>query len=1308
MAATCFASAASQGSTWNRVLIQEVGEALGREAASMDVDDLLAPGLNLKRSPVGGRNFEYFSEDPMLIGALGASFVRGVQAVGVGTGVKHFVANDTEDRRYGTDVRVDQRALRELYLAAFEPVVVGEQPATVMAAYSKLNGEHCTENAWLLTGLLRGEWKFAGAVISDWGAAWDRTRSVPGGLDLEMSGIGGSRELVRAVRQHRVPRGTLARAAGKVRALGARTPAAVEAYAADAHHELAARAAAEGMVLLKNDGGLLPLTESTRVAVIGAFAESPRYQGAGSSHVVPTRLTTVLGALSDRAIGAVPFAAGYRLDQDTLDEGLVAAAVELAATVDVPIVVVGLPGAYETEGLDRPHMRLPESHDALVRAVAEANPNTVIVLQNRSPVELPWREEVPAILETYLAGQAGGDATADVLLGVREQGGRLAESFPVTWTDHPVAHIPRSPLLTEYRESIYVGYRYFDTAGVAVGYPFGHGLSYTTFEWSDVEVEPEAADGLVACTVRIRNSGLRRGSEVVQLYVHATNPTGVFRADQDLRAFEKVDLNPGESAVVRFVLDDRAFAVWDVDRTSWVVESGSYELRVAASSRDIRSRVSVAVAGAEPTTSSLVDAAYRELAPVTSSGGNRSRVFSALPYRMTLSRFPASSRSTRRSAICNAPPTPDTSRSSSARVPSRPSAYLIRVSSSTSSTPSSASSPCGCCQRSATARSSDGRSDCCCASSTASTDQHQRPGAHTMPHTVSNPIDLTYRFQDVSIGPFFRGVGREGADPSLVCFDDRYYMFVSMSGGFWHSDDLLSWEYVALPTIPAYDYAPDVRVVDGYLVVCASRASKPCNFFRTNDPLSGVWEEIPGTFAFWDPNLFQDDDGRLYLYQGCSSRKPIDVVELDRETFTPMGSPIPLIGNDTAHHGWERLGENWNPSNAPTNIVAKVVSGGAPFIEGAWMTKHDGMYYLQYSAPGTELNTYSDGYYTSTSPMGPFVYSSHSPFSSKPGGFFPGAGHGSTMQDRHGNFWHVATMRISKNYTFERRIGIFPAGFDADGVLFCNQEFADYPMTVPAAAADPWSLSASSMLLSYRTPTTASSSDPHHTPALATDEDVQTWWVAADTSPGEWVQTELAPGSVVEAVQVNLAEHAVRPPKPARSDTSVVIPFRRHIHPETPTAEVLVQVSNDGASWTTLVDTRGASDSRSHLFVELETPGEYRYVRVTGFAQPFGSRLAVSGLRVFGKGAGTAPTAVVPAAVRIGAMDARISWTVVDGAQGYNVRYGIAPDKLYSSWQVFEQNSLDLGSLNAGVPYWVAVDAFNENGVTRGTAVPVR
>ena len=576
-----------------------------------------------------------------------------------------------------------------------------------------------------------------------------------------------------------------------------------------------------------------------------------------------------------------------------------------------------------------------------------------------------------------------------------------------------------------------------------------------------------------------------------------------------------------------------------------------------------------------------------------------------------------------------------------------------------------------------------------------------------MPATICNPIDLPYRYQQIAVGPFSRKVFREAADPSIAIFQGRFYLFPSMSRGFWHSSDLATWDFVETPIVPTYDYAPDVCEIDGQLVVCASRNIKKCSFYRTRDPLGGQWEEIPGTFNFFDPNLFQDDDGRLYLYSGCGNKNPITGVELDRATFARIGEPVPIIEADADQHGWERTGDNHSaagPSGLSERFIS-VLTGWDPFIEGAWMTKHRGRYYLQYAAPGTQLNTYADGYYTADTPLGPFTYSPHSPFSSKPGGFATGAGHGSTFSDQHGNWWHIATMRISVNQMFERRIGLFPAGFDADGVLFCNTEFGDYPMSLPNGPADPWSLSARSMLLSYRCPVTASSSDPANPPQLAVDENIRTWWRPADAETGHWLRVELPAGSQVHAIQVNLADEDLDPPRPPRSETGMGPLGQRYVDHTHQPAEYAIEGSQDGTNWTAIEDTRGSGRDRPHGFVVLDAPRPYSYVRVTGFGQPYSGRFAVSGLRVFGRGSGEPPAEVIPTAHRTGPLNARIDWAPVPGAQGYNVRYGLAADKLYASWLVYDHDALDLSALNADQAYWVAVDSFNENGITRGRPV---
>ena len=579
-----------------------------------------------------------------------------------------------------------------------------------------------------------------------------------------------------------------------------------------------------------------------------------------------------------------------------------------------------------------------------------------------------------------------------------------------------------------------------------------------------------------------------------------------------------------------------------------------------------------------------------------------------------------------------------------------------------------------------------------------------------MPDTpvVCNPLDLAYRYQDVRTPFGGRSVHREAADPTVVRYGDRYYMFASMTRGFWHSQDLVEWTLHPTDKIPAVDYAPDVREVDGALLFTASRRSKG-RFFRSVDPLADDFEEVaPSDISFWDPDTFQDDDGRLYLYWGCSHKEPISGVELDRKTFARLGEPVPLIAADTGQRGWERTGDDYVPQ-VRRGLSGKIMDayiGDAPFIEGAYMNRVDDRYYLQYAGPGTQFNTYADGYYVGSGPLGPFEYDDNSPFSSKPGGFITGAGHGSTFQDRHGNWWHVATMRISVNAAFERRVGLFPAGFDDEGVLFCNQNFADYPMLVPDRAFDPWTeASPGWMLLSYNAAATASSSLEGHHPSLATDESVRTWWVAGSDAPGEWLTLDLGAEMTVHALQVNLADDELERHAPKRSDLTKVTFGKRAVFPESQPTELRVELSADEVMWTTVHDSIGTGSDTPHLFVALPTEHRARFVRITAGAMPFGGPLAVSGLRVFGLGEGPTPAPATPLLARPDPRTASLRWDAAPGAIGYNIRYGLTPEKLYHSWMVYDRTDLEIGALNAGRAYWFAVDSFNEAGVTAGTAV---
>ncbi len=605
--ATCFPSAVGLAATWNRDLLRDVGVALGREARAAGVSILLGPGANIKRHPLCGRNFEYFSEDPFLSGEMARYHILGMADAGVGASLKHFVANNQESRRMTIDAIVDERTLREIYLPAFETAVKDARPWTIMASYNRLNGTYCSEHPWLLTELLRDEWGFDGVVITDWGACNDRVAGIRAGQDLEMPGNGGINDerIVSAVATGELAESDLDRTVLRVLKLVKRAETTRRAHDASttlagdniaAHHALARRAATEACVLLKNDTvrgdstPLLPLAADKRIAVVGAFAEKPRFQGGGSSQINPTRKDDVREEIRRLSPGVkVEYAPGYSSRGDAPDESLISTAESIAARSDVAIVFAGLPDSFESEGFDRDHMKMPQSHVTLIERIAVVQPRTVVVLSNGSPIEMPWIDTVPAVVESYLGGQAWGGAIADILFGQTSPSGKLAETFPLRLEDtSSFFHFPGDKTQVRYGESIFVGYRGFDIRKMDVRFPFGHGLSYTIFEYSHLKVSGDGAE--VSCT--IANVGDRAGAEVVQLYIHDQSAS-VSRPEQELKGFEKVSLEPGEQRIVTFRLDHRSYAFWHPVHHGWVVEAGEFEIRVGSSSRDIHLRSAV-------------------------------------------------------------------------------------------------------------------------------------------------------------------------------------------------------------------------------------------------------------------------------------------------------------------------------------------------------------------------------------------------------------------------------------------------------------------------------------------------------------------------------------------------------------------------------------------------------------------------------------------------------------------------------------------------------------------------------------------
>ncbi|MGI5219090.1 glycoside hydrolase family 3 C-terminal domain-containing protein [Nocardia sp. CA-290969] len=607
--ATCFPTAGALGSSWDVDLLAAVGATIGAEAVDQNVDVVLGPGVNMKRNPLCGRNFEYFSEDPLLAGKLAASWIRGVQSSGPGTSLKHFALNNQETGRMTTDVRVDDRALHEYYLPAFEIAVKEAEPTTVMSAYNRVEGVYCSENERLITEILRRRWGFRGTVVTDWGAMNDRVAAYAAGVDLEMPGIGGASdaEVHDAVTAGRLNEQLIDESVERMRQLAARTVGRGSSESGDLyerHHVLARRAATECGVLLKNENHRLPLAPGIRVALLGELAEQPRYQGAGSSRVTPTRVTRMRESIAEHA--EVVYAAGYRASSEEHDAALLAEAVQLAESAEVVIVCAGLTEISESEGFDREHMRIPAGQRALLDALAHLSDRVVVVLTGGSAVEMPWEASAAAILHMQLAGQAGAAGAADLLFGRVNPSGKLAESYPLRYRDVVSSgYFGVRPEQSPYLESMYCGYRYFDSAKVPVRYPFGFGLSYTTFEYSGLRVTTHS-DHRVEVVFTVTNTGDREGAEVVQLYV-SPRTGGVHRPAQELRAFAKVAVAAGSAREVSLHLDRRAFAHFDPTGQDWVVERGEYELRVAASSRDIRLTEVVQVSGVEPRPSTAAE-----------------------------------------------------------------------------------------------------------------------------------------------------------------------------------------------------------------------------------------------------------------------------------------------------------------------------------------------------------------------------------------------------------------------------------------------------------------------------------------------------------------------------------------------------------------------------------------------------------------------------------------------------------------------------------------------------------------------------
>lgn len=594
--AVCFPPACLSACSFDRDLLTKLGEAIGKEAQAEEVSVVLGPAVNIKRSPLCGRNFEYYSEDPYLAGEAAAAFISGVQSRHVGTSIKHFAANNQEFNRMSNSSEVDERTLREIYFPAFETAVKKAQPHTVMCSYNRINGVFASENKWLLTDVLRKEWGFKGYVMSDWGAVNERVPALIAGLDLEMPSSGGisDAEIVKAVQDNVLDEAVLDQAVERILRIVFKwiDNKASEKFNFEEDHAFAQRAAEESMVLLKNEDQILPLCESEKIALIGGFAKTPRFQGGGSSHINSFRISSMLDAVA--SMKNVSYAEGFSAVDDVHDPSLAEEAITAAQNADKAVIFAGLPESFESEGYDRQHMKLPECQNRLIQEILAVQSNVVVVLHNGAPVEMPWLHQVKGLLEAYLGGQAVGNAVANILFGKVNPSGKLAETFPLKLADNPSYLAFGDAEKVHYNEGIFVGYRYYDTKQMEVAFPFGYGLSYTTFSYSNLKLDhTELTDhDMLKVSVDITNTGSVAGKEIVQLYIR--DLTGSCRRpDKELKGFEKVFLLPGETKTVTMDLDYRSFAAYNTDLHDWYAASGSYEILVGSSSRQILLRGTV-------------------------------------------------------------------------------------------------------------------------------------------------------------------------------------------------------------------------------------------------------------------------------------------------------------------------------------------------------------------------------------------------------------------------------------------------------------------------------------------------------------------------------------------------------------------------------------------------------------------------------------------------------------------------------------------------------------------------------------------
>ena len=1244
-------------SSWDRSIVESVGARTAEEAKYYGISVLLAPGQNIHRSPLGGRNFEYFSEDPIVTGEMAASYTKGAQDQGVGISLKHYAANNSEKNRNRGNEIISHRAMREIYLPGYE-IAMRENPWTVMSAYNAINGVYASSDKALITDVLRGDFGFDGFVVSDWGANYEPVRGVLAQMDnSQYNNIASTintalnngqltiadvekcvKNILRVAIRTEAFKGNVKTRAQATAQSNAWVGSDMQITSSGLNRALAA----DCMVLLKNDNDTLPLNGNEKIALVtstipfnqsngGTITMGMDNRGQGTTSV---KDLVLMGGGSGAVTGTPKQMGGHAV---SLEEGLVesgfdlsvveprrentataATADDAAEKTDAAILVVS---RLSAEGADNTiaSFSLSANETTMIneycRAFSALGKPVVVIFNVGGSIDTTLiKEKADAILDVFVPGFDGGYAIADILNGTVNPSARLTQTFPTKFEyTSPMAMAQpghktwdnTSSEVMYYDEGVFVGYRYYDTKLTPaeykeqVAFPFGHGLSYTTFKYELLSLDksvfdPSNPEDTITVTAKVTNTGTRAGKTAVQMYIGADSYFTESRPIKELKDYGKTKLlAPNESQTFEFAIKLRDLQYFDDGNPSNVLNAASPPVGFGSvDSWTVKDGTGFIV-----TIGGTSDASV-----LATEGETATFVYTTNPYVKTNS------------------------------------------------------------------------------------------------DTIINPINISYQYQ-------YNFNARESADPDMIYYKGDYFLFASHGSGYWYTKDFADWKYVKVTTGASgvaqewQRFAPGACVIGDAVYIAMSDGGQ---IIKSDNPYDGdSWSIVGRPISnCYDPSLFVDDDGRVFMYYGIEPLPSIgglNVAELDPNNNMGLISTTRNLIRFNRDHGFENVG------NDNSNYTASI------YNEGLYCTKYNGRYYLQYSTPGTEFVSYANGCYVSESPTGPFTYSENSPISYKSTGFVTGAGHGSTIQDHFGNWWKVDTVSISQNANFERRLILYPAAFDQYGQFVSNTSFADYPMYKMTVEHDNMKDRPDWNLISYDPIVAASSSlaAANRQPSYAFNESMRDWWSAASGDVGEYIQADLGKVCDVNAVHINFA------------DQDVIRATRYSERNNTYVYRYLLEFSLNGNEWFTVVDRSGAvaepnkAQDTSHDYFELISGIKARYVRLTNKGPvPGEGKFAVSGLRLFGSGGGNKPGAVTDFTIDrlTGAQpnDQRsvvVSWDAVDGAEGYIIRFGNKPDSRNIQYKVINGTSARFNILSVGVDYFFSVDAYNDSGVTPGTVI---